>query len=212
LSQAAKLSAERSGKRSIGQEIDRAAPFQVDEDGAVAVSAPEGEIIDAEDARRGPLLRVGMLQMPQQGIRAEAKTEAAGDRSGGFPSNQIGQFSQGVQEARRLSGVALRDVWQWFGEDTAPAVAVIAEELATGDLDAHRVALPREIQQGAWVTRVDSLSGVTTEGAVRRGGRGAHREDDDAGADANGVERHASRVRQQGMGRGSRHAAVLPLQ
>src|SRR5580765_3601466 len=79
--------------RTLGQEIDRAAPFQVDEDGAVAVSAPEGEIIDAEDARRGPLLRVDMLQMPQQGIRAEAKTEALGDLSGGFPSNQIGQFS-----------------------------------------------------------------------------------------------------------------------
>ena len=46
---------EPTGQRvgtALGQQIDRTMPFQVDQNGALLASASEGEVVNANDARR----------------------------------------------------------------------------------------------------------------------------------------------------------------
>jgi len=74
---------------AIRQEVDGAMPLQINQERAVALTAAQGEVIDAENARRGQEDRSRFPHSCQEGIGADQETEGAGDLGSGLPSRQV---------------------------------------------------------------------------------------------------------------------------
>src|SRR5690348_6202507 len=54
---------------SVGQQVDGAALFQIDEDRAIVMALAERPVVDTEHARGGSTRRASAMQAPQQDIR-----------------------------------------------------------------------------------------------------------------------------------------------
>jgi hypothetical protein len=117
---------------SVLQQMDGATPHQINDHGAVALAAAEGEVIDPYDSRRTVLLQRGFAQVAQQSVRANSQAEFSGESSARLTTDgEPDQFQRRIQP-HGPSGVMVN----YRGQSLAEAVA--ATLFKVSDPPAHR--------------------------------------------------------------------------
>ena len=87
---------------AVGQQIDRAAGVDVDQDGAVVMTPAQREVIDAKH-RQPPNRRVGQAaQQPYQGIAAGRHTQPTSQSSTGSPRQAKRDHAQRLAQQHRV--------------------------------------------------------------------------------------------------------------
>lgn len=69
-------------RSAIGQQVDGCTPFEIDEDRAVGVPAPDRPIVDPHDARGRGRVDLGMMNEPEERVGAALETEGGQEPRG----------------------------------------------------------------------------------------------------------------------------------
>ena len=117
-------------REEVWQQIDDATLLQVDEDGAVTPAPPEGEVVNAQHARRRGVGLSGRPHPPQQCIGARGDRQPPSRAGAGLAAEQQPDEPQGVVEAHGLATVRSHHTREAFAEDTLCAEAITTAEAA----------------------------------------------------------------------------------
>ena len=188
---------------AVGQQVDRRAALQVDQDGAVGAAPPQAPIVHAQDARRrGRRLGDGAQQAQQRVPLAGAPSLAARRAPGSPPSARATSSSSArcssVRRARSATTPGKRSAKMRRGTGGG-----VAAEAADAQAEGRRAAAPGRVGDGAVVVAVDAAG---RPAACRAAGGAAGAGDDEGeavvGAD-DLVEAQAGQVRDE---QGEAHA------
>lgn len=119
---------------SVGQQVNDAALLHVNEDGAVALAAAEGEVIYPEHARRRRAGRHRSAHTPEQGIRAGRHRQLPSGPRAGLAAEQQPDERQRLVEPHALARVMRDDAREPLAEDTLSTQTVLAAEAAGAQL------------------------------------------------------------------------------
>jgi hypothetical protein len=180
-----------AGAGAVGQEVDGAMPFEVDQDRPVGQSSMDRPVVDAEHGRRGPLDLRRLSEQPQQRVGADPVPEFGRKPRSGLAPERRGE----VEERRPLALGAPRrrpgGPGEPFAEDPARAGRVVAEELPDLHPELDGGHCPRQVGERAGGAAMNPLRGFAADGAAHDGGLGEDAERQAVVADQErlGVER-----------------------
>jgi hypothetical protein len=118
---------------AVGQKVHHAAPFQITQDGAVALALAPGPIVHAQHARRNRsrLLRQGPAsQVAQQCVAAHYETQSFYGARSCRTAQRQSQPAQRLFHTERAPGVGVRRLRQSFRENVMSAFFRAAEKAA----------------------------------------------------------------------------------
>ena len=150
---------------AIRQQVDGAAPFEVDEDRAEGRRPAKGEIIDTEDAGCRPEVRRGGLDATEQGVGTGWHRQPSRQSRAPFAAERESDRELRLAEALRRLGVG-GDGRQTLGEGPLRAPRVGAPEAPEVDADADVSTLPGEVGNGADIPAMDPVRSHVASGAI----------------------------------------------
>lgn len=163
----------RQGLRSaVGQEIDNAARFQVDQNGPVGLPLPERPVVDPQDARRTARGQWDGAHEAQHAVGAGRHTEVVKQAGAGLTTAGDPNLPLSGGEPPGATRPGGQQVRQRFGESPARAGGVPAVEPADQEVKANRAAEAGQIGRTAAVATMD---GLAEDAAVRAGRAGLRR-------------------------------------
>lgn len=133
---------------SVRQKVNDLVALQVDQNGAVAMAAPPGPVIDSKHARcRRRTLAGCRRSHSEQRIGTGRRGDTCCKPRSGLTAKGKGQVVLKIPEPLRPAGGNQRDIAEPLGECLAGTGNVDASEAAGSHSDRHRPALPRQIAQ-----------------------------------------------------------------
>ena len=117
-------------RRAFWQERHGLAALQVDQDRAISVPFPQGEIIHSKHPGRGERRGRLLAEHAQQGVAAHHHVPRVAELHPSVPPKRPAEGDQALSEPQRAPRPGGRDGGQPFGEDTAAAAAIAAKPLA----------------------------------------------------------------------------------
>jgi hypothetical protein len=137
------------------EEVQRGAGLDVDEQRAVVLASPDGEVVDAEHPRaRGRGVRGGHDQ-PEQDLPGRGDAQAGGQPRSRAPGQRDRDAPEHAGQQRRLARVARGQPVDLLGERLAPAAGSRAEEPPHLQHDHRRSAADRGVGQRPGIAAVD---------------------------------------------------------
>jgi hypothetical protein len=139
----------------IGEEGQRTPPGEVQQQRAIGVTLPQGEIIHAEDPRRTDRRAGGAADRSQEGVPTDGEAERPTQSRPSRPTQGEADGQEMCHQSQRPPRPRYDDPGESFREDAAGACRTAAEELPDAELPRDPVATPREIGQCPSVTTVN---------------------------------------------------------
>jgi hypothetical protein len=152
----------------IGQDGQGTPPGKVQQERAIGVTLPQGEIIHAEDPRGADHRAGGAADRPQEGVPTDGEAERPTQSHPSRPTQGEADGQEMCHQSQRPPRPRHHDPGQSFREDAAGACRTAAEELTDAELPRDPVATPREIGQCPSVMTVDVPSWDIAPWASRR--------------------------------------------
>jgi len=175
-------------RRAVGEQINGAVPFEIDDDAAVASPPASAPVVDANDARRRRLHgRVGVNQ-PQQRHAAHADALVMRQPYARFPAKRVDDAPERRAHVGRPPPVDGDERGQPLAEDLARTRCDGAGEAPRLDAQGHRQAAPRQVRHRPRVRRMHGRGALLAERAGGRGPDGRDGERDAALGDLNVIE------------------------
>ncbi len=174
-------------RRAVGQQINRAVAFEVDDDATVATPAPSAPIVDADDARRCRHGRVGVNEA-QQRHATHANTLVRRQSCTRFPAKRADDALERCAHVVRPPPVDGDKPRQPLTEDLALAGFDRAGEAPRLDPQRHRHVAPWEVCDRPCVRRMHRLGALLAEWAGGCGADGRDGERDTVFADLYVIE------------------------
>src|SRR5829696_5630029 len=115
--------------RAFGQQVHHPPLLEVNEDRAVCVPPPEGEVVHAEHLGFAGARQRGTLRHPEQDVPADHEPELRGKPGAGAPAQPQHDREHGLLQ-------------QPLAEDPPLARGLVAEEAADMDIEFHGDAVP----------------------------------------------------------------------
>ena len=125
--------------------LDRLASLQINDDGAVPMTALDGPVIDADDNRwRGRRGTSGTPQLPQHSVAAHGHAQPRSKASRRFSAEGVAERAHSLAQSLRAALARCGQTVERLGEGTPGAIRVDALESA--NVDRERDALPEARQ------------------------------------------------------------------
>jgi len=147
---------------------------KIDDDRAVALTAPPGPVVDADDARRRQRRQRSRPDQAQQRVAADRHGQASRQAGTSLAAGAEGNAPLGLREPDGPPNLRQGDGRQTFGEDAARALDSGATEPANLKVELANPALPRQVAEATAVTTVNAARRTPTHRAGRRSGTSAH--------------------------------------
>jgi len=186
-----------------GGKIDDPVPLEIDQDAAVAVTTPEGKVINAEDAWRGDGATDCSPDYPEDRIRAGSHLQSDQDPCSCLTTQCHSNEFECLNQAGGATSVGRDDAGQALREDAAGTGGCLTEEPTDGELDGDGNAVPGKIGEGADVAAVHARGREVAGWTRGTGGRGGHDNRNSGTVDAEQIEPEAGRIEEEG----GRHGA-----
>jgi len=140
---------------SVGQQVDDAVAFQVNEDRAVTLATLPGPVIHPEHARRrGGRRGRATTDEAEQGGTAHGRADPLGQARAGPAAQREADVVLEAAQARRPLGIRPGNSGQALGEDAVRAARLTAAQASHLHFDLHAAALPGQVRQPAGVAAV----------------------------------------------------------
>ncbi len=155
----ARMCAQPCGERyslAVRQQVNRAAAFEVNEDGAVAMPASEGPVVNAEYAWRRMFFGDGLTDAPQQGVGTRRHSKFSRHSCSCLAADGETDEFKRRGEAGSLTGVMSHDRGHPFAEDAPLAQIVEAAKTARVKFQSNGDSLPWEIGDCALIMTVNA--------------------------------------------------------
>jgi hypothetical protein len=136
------------------QQVKRRPGLAVDDDRAVVLPAPDGEVVHPEDPRGGRRRVRGGHDQPEQHLPARRHAQAPGEPGAGPASQRDRDVLQRAAQRRGLPPVGDGQARDLLGERPALAAGDRAEEPADGQPDHHPAPADGGVGQPPAVTAV----------------------------------------------------------
>lgn len=159
---------------AVGQQVDGTVAFQIDDDRAVALTAPPGPVVDADDARCCQGRQGSCPDQAQQRVAADRHGQASRQAGTSLAAGAEGDAPLRLRQPDGPPNLRQGNGRQTFGEDAARALDSGAAETSNLEVELADPALPRQVAEAATVTTMNAARGMPTHGAGRRGGASAH--------------------------------------
>jgi len=174
--------------RAVRQQVHEAMALEVAEKRAVAMAAPPGPVVDAEDAWWWVGAREWTgLHQPEDRLPADAHAQVVGQTCAGLTAQRQADALQRCPEALGQPGARAGKIGEALGEN-APRTLQRTTDIATdADVQDQRRPTPGQIAQCPFVGAMDTVRALSTERARPRAASGRD------------VEREASRLRNEGV-------------
>ncbi len=143
-------------RRPIRKEIDDAPAFEIADDGAVALTAAERPVVDADDAGRWMAGGLSRPDEAQQGVTAHRHGKPHRQARSGLTAEREPEMALNIAKPYRAPRLDARDGGQPLGEDPAGAVRRRATKTSRSDLDHDGTTLPGKVCQPAPVARMQA--------------------------------------------------------
>ncbi|GJE04671.1 hypothetical protein GMJLKIPL_6635 [Methylobacterium isbiliense] len=151
-------------RRAVGQQVDRASAFEVNEEGAVGPSLADGPIVDADGSWWSRTRQREAVQEAQHRIGAGPHPQVAGQARTGLRAGCKPNPCLGLSEAACPSGSWRHQPWERLGEGAAVAGGMTAVEASDAQAQRHGLAEARQIGGTAIVAAVNGGTGRATGG------------------------------------------------
>ncbi|BFV60517.1 hypothetical protein KCMC57_up56210 [Kitasatospora sp. CMC57] len=152
---------------SFGQDIDRAAAFDVDQDRAVVVALAQGEVVDAEHPHR-PGLRVRQgSDQADQSIAADPDCQVPGEPGAGPAAQSERDRLADLPQRHRAAAMTERQARYLLGEGPLPALGGIAEEPADPQVQHQLLPTDRRVADPSLVAAVHAPGPGSAAWALR---------------------------------------------
>jgi|RhiMetdeSRZDD1v2_1073273.scaffolds.fasta_scaffold199398_2 hypothetical protein len=182
--------------RAIWEEIHGLTALQINEHCAIGVAFPQSEIVHPKHPGRGQDRPRQPAQPAQERVAAHGQVPRVAETHAGPAPERHTKGAQALGEPQGTSGPRSRHRGQPFGEDTAPAVGVLAKPFPHPELSAYAIISPGEVGEGTPVRTVNTPRRDGTERTRRRCLSRVHRESNLACRliDLTGVEVHSGGI------------------
>src|SRR3954467_11397581 len=177
---------------SVRQQVDNPAAFKIADDGAVALAAPPGPVIHAEDTRRWRDDDAARADQSQQGIAADRHRQPASQSRPRLTAEGQADLLLDVAQPHGAPCLGPRNV-QAFGEDAAPALEARATETPGTDLQFDNAPLPRQVGQTSRIEAMHAATRTAARGASGAGAARARNEEDAIRGGQKPINRQARR-------------------
>ena len=153
----------------IGQQGQGPPPFEIQQERAVGVTLPQGELVHAEDLWRADHRAGGAADRPQEGVPADGETESPAQPHPSRPTQGEADGEEACHQPQCAPRPRRHQAGQSLGEDAAGALPIGAEEFTDAKLPGDGIATPREIGECPGVMTVDLSSCPCSRGIGREG-------------------------------------------
>jgi hypothetical protein len=160
---------------AVGQQVDRPVAFQIDDDRAVALAAPPGPVIDADDARRRCWFNRHSPDQAQQGVAADRHGEPVRQAGAGFAAGMKSDAALRLGEADSPPNPRQGHLRQAFNEDPARAPGSGAAKATDLRIEMTDPTLPGKISEMANISAMDAARAAPAQGTGRCGGASTNR-------------------------------------
>ena len=185
---------------TIGEQLDRGAALEIDDDGPVVVATPDRPIVDAHDPRGWGRCDHGVVNESEHRVGAADEAQRRHQPCGRLAAEREAHARQRFGQPWGTSRVGLGERWQPLGEGRATAVHLVAPETSDVQVQSHGYALARKIREGAPLAAVHRRGRMTAGRAVGLGG-GAQLHEHRAGLGLHALELQILlRKRENGFG------------
>jgi transposase InsO family protein len=169
---------DRSGL-AVGKQVDNLTSLQIADDGAVAMPALPGPVVDADNPGDRLRLRRPRANHAQQRVLADRHEQAPGQALAGAAAEREAEMVNDALQPRRAARIGCDDVIpEPLGEDHPGAAFVPAPETPDRERDPDAPAISREVGKRSRVPAVDPARRLTTirthRSALPRARNGSH--------------------------------------
>jgi hypothetical protein len=149
---------------AVRQQVDRPVALQIDDDGAVALAAPPGPVINADDARRRSRFNRRGPDQAQQGVAADRHGEPVRQAGARFTAGMQSYAALRFGEADGPPNPGQGHFRQLFSKDPARAPASGAAKAADLKIEMADPTLPGKIPKMPDVSAVDAARTAAAQG------------------------------------------------
>ena len=152
-------------RRPVGQQVDRAARLQIDQDRAVPVAPAPGPVVHPQHSGPGDRLGGSAPEQPQEGVAADGHPDAPGQSRPRFAAERDPERGQHRLQADRRAAAPRGRPDDLLRERAARALDRAAEEAPQREPHAHRSPAGRQVAQLPHVAAMHPVRRLAALGA-----------------------------------------------
>ena len=170
---------------AVGEQVDGAIAFQIDNDRAVALALAPGPIVDADDARCRHHRQGSRPDQALQGVAADRHGQLRRQAGAALATGTEGNAALCLGKASGAPNPRPGHTRQVLGEDAARAFRSSAPEATDLKIKLTNPPLPGEVAKAANVATMNTARRTSAYRAGRRGGASASIHNNAIGSDNN---------------------------
>lgn len=187
-----------TGSRAIGEQVNWAMGFEIDQDCSIGLASPARPVVDAQHSRRCRRRQWSATNQAKKSWSTGGHPQAVEEASTAFATHGKGNHTQDLGEPVCASGVWRSELGQTFGKNALRTSGLLAGELSDGELEFDDHPAPGQIGERALVAAANPLSRVVATWTRGRRQRTRQRNSNGGLGNMNMIQLEASNLGHQG--------------